>query len=70
MRRKAETEPETRVGNCCGCSRHSLLFKVPGIFRYRCAECFEREEGYRHHLTPAAASSTTTGKGRGEIGTW
>ena len=28
------------------------LFKVPGIYRYRCSECFEQETGYRHHLSP------------------
>lgn len=48
------TEPETRVGNCCGCNQHPVpLFKVQGMFRYRCAECFERETGYRHYLSPA-----------------
>jgi hypothetical protein len=53
--RRDITEPETRVGNCCGCQQLALLFKIPGIFRYRCATCFEKETGYRHHLTPAAA---------------
>ena len=45
-------EPETRVGYCCGdgCGNYALLFKVPGIFRYRCSECFQRETGYRHHM--------------------
>lgn len=38
-----EREPWERV----------LLFKVPGIYRYRCADCFEKEMGYRHHLSPA-----------------
>jgi hypothetical protein len=51
-------EPETRVGNCCGCNIYPMaLFKVPGIYRYRCAECFEKETGYRHHLAPAAPSA-------------
>ncbi len=46
-------EPETLVGHCCGCSADPMtLFKVPAIFRYRCSECFERELGYRHHLSP------------------
>jgi hypothetical protein len=40
-------EPETRAGHCCGC--HSIgtlpLFKVQGMFRYRCSACFERETG-------------------------
>jgi hypothetical protein len=43
-------EPETRVGNCCGCNTYALLFKMQGIFRYRCASCFEKETGHRHHL--------------------
>jgi hypothetical protein len=56
--KRAETEPETRVGNCCGCNRDPVpLFKVQGIFRYRCADCFERETGYRHHLSPPKAPS-------------
>jgi hypothetical protein len=46
-------EPKTLVGNCCGCHTWPLpLFKVPGIYRYRCASRFERETGYRHHLAP------------------
>ena len=51
-RHKLEAEPETRVGHCCGagCQQLALLFKVPGIFRYRCATCFEKETGRRHHL--------------------
>ena len=45
--------PETRVGICCGCHGDNLaLFKLPGLLRWRCAECFEREAGYRHHLAP------------------
>jgi len=54
MRREREgQEPETRVGICWGCQSDALaLFKVPSIYRYRCAECFERETGYRHHLSP------------------
>lgn len=51
MRRRELSEPETRVGNCCGCNHFPMpLFKVPGIYRYRCAECFERETGFRHHM--------------------
>lgn len=51
-------EPETRVGICCGCNGSSMsLFKVPGIYRYRCADCFETETGYRHHLSPPKAKS-------------
>lgn len=49
-------DPETRVGNCCGCHRHSLLFKVPrsiSEFRYRCDECYEKEVGVRHYLAPS-----------------
>lgn len=60
MRRRQPEEPETRVGNCCGtkCGNHDTLFKVPGIFRYRCAECFEREMGWRHHLSPQKRAAT------------
>jgi hypothetical protein len=55
--KRGEPEPETRVGNCCGChSDPETLFKVPGIFRYRCAACFQRETGYRHHLAPSGPS--------------
>jgi len=54
-RRRPDPEPETRVGICCGCGSDGLaLFKVPGIYRYRCAECFPLETGYRHHLSPPA----------------
>jgi hypothetical protein len=57
-RRREEAEPETRVGNCCGCHTDPVpLFKVSGIFRYRCADCFEKETGYRHHLSPQKAKS-------------
>lgn len=57
--KRAETEPETRVGNCCGCNTYpETLYKIPGIFRYRCATCFERETGYRHHLSPAKLNTT------------
>lgn len=53
-------EPESRMGYCCGtpgvgterCGRYEALFKIPRIFRYRCADCFQRETGYRHHLSP------------------
>jgi hypothetical protein len=51
-------EPETRVGICCGaeCNQRRtinavLLFKIQGMFRYRCATCFLSETGYRHHLS-------------------
>jgi len=52
--KRAETEPETRIGHCCGCRSPNdlLLYKVQGISRYRCDECFERETGHRHHLSP------------------
>lgn len=62
LRRGADTEPETRVGICCG--EHHLgnrdglaLFKVAGLFRYRCAECFTRETGAPHHMAPRAPPS-------------
>lgn len=56
MRRAHDFEaPETRVGICCGCRQDSMpLFKMPQLLRWRCAECFEREAGYRHHLSPRA----------------
>jgi hypothetical protein len=57
-KQKPNPEPETRVGICCGCQRSSMpLYKVPGIFRYRCAECFLRETGYQHHMAPRIAPS-------------
>lgn len=60
MKRHAETELETRVGNCCGdnCSdRYPVsLYKIPGIYKYRCAACFEKETGYRHHLSPSVVN--------------
>lgn len=54
MRTKREvSEPETRVGNCCGCNQCPVaLFKIQGIFRYRCAPCYARETGHWHHLAP------------------
>jgi hypothetical protein len=52
--KRDQTEPETRMGNCCGCNALATLplFKVQGIYRYRCAPCFEAETGFRHHLSP------------------
>jgi hypothetical protein len=47
--KKGAPEPETRVGNCCGCNEFALLFKVPNLYRYRCDTCFQKETGYRHH---------------------
>ena len=50
--RGPQREPESLVGNCCGCNRFPrLVFKVPDVDRYRCGECFERELGYKHHLS-------------------
>lgn len=58
MKRRETAEPETRVGICCGCHQDPMaLFKIPGIFRYRCADCFEKETGYRHHLSPPKPQS-------------
>src|SRR6266705_2177863 len=52
-RAKVEIEPETRVGICCGCQEGNMpLYKVTGLSRYRCAECYEVETGYRHYLSP------------------
>jgi hypothetical protein len=59
MRRyKRDAEPETRVGLCCGCREDRVsLFKVPGIFRYRCAACFRKETGFNHHMAPPPPAS-------------
>lgn len=57
--RRQDPEPETRVGNCCGCNSWPVpltLFKVPGVYRYRCDACFEVETGFSPHLAPAKAS--------------
>ena len=51
--RRLLDEPETRVGICCGCRADSMaLYRIPGLYRYRCDECFERETGHRHYLAP------------------
>lgn len=50
MRTRHEPEPQIRTGNCCGCQQFHLLFKVANTYRYRCAVCFRREEGYDHSL--------------------
>jgi hypothetical protein len=48
-RRTFAAEPETRIGICCGCNTWNLpLFKVPGIYRYRCAPCLRAETGSDH----------------------
>lgn len=58
MRMKREVrEPETRVGLCCGCEPDDALidkplYKIPGLSRYRCADCFEKETGHRHPGSP------------------
>lgn len=58
MRRRA-LDPETRVGICCGveCRKsptwdYVTLYKVAGVYRYRCADCYEKEVGWRHRLAP------------------
>lgn len=50
-------EPETRVGNCCGCNSLALLFKMQGIYRYRCSQCYQTETGQRHHLDDSPRTS-------------
>lgn len=61
-RRTHIDEPETRVGHCAGCRKFPIaLFKVPGVYRYRCAECFRAETGVDHHL----AQPTRNEPGRG-----
>lgn len=54
MNRRASThEPEVRIGHCCGCHTYPMaLYKIPAIYRYRCADCYESEMGYRHWLSP------------------
>jgi hypothetical protein len=64
-KKRPEAEPEIRVGICCGCQQDSMqLYKVPNVFRYRCALCFLKETGYQHHLAPRIAppliDTTTT----------
>lgn len=55
---RQQSEPETRVGHCAGCRQFPIaLFKVPGVYRYRCAECFRNETGFDHHLAPARADA-------------
>ena len=45
--------PEVRAGICCGCHGDNMaLFKLPGLLRWRCTDCYEREVGHRHHLAP------------------
>lgn len=52
MRQHRQPEPEIRSGICCGegCGEFDVLYKVPGIYRYRCDRCFKAEQGYRHPL--------------------
>lgn len=48
-KRSTKQDPETQVGICCGCNVWNLLlFKVPGIYRYRCAPCYRKETGTDH----------------------
>lgn len=52
--KRNQPEPEVHVGNCCGCNTYPItLYKIPGIYRYRCAGCFQTETGYSHHLAPS-----------------
>lgn len=39
--------PAMRAGHCCGCQLNQtvLLFKLPEIYRYRCALCYKKETG-------------------------
>ena len=52
MRRIRDAEPQSRVGFCCGCRQDDALYKIPGLFRYRCARCYREETGHFHYLTP------------------
>lgn len=59
-------DPELRVGQCCGdyCKdtlQDQQLYKIPGIFRYRCARCFYAELGQHHWSTvPGTAPALIT----------
>lgn len=59
MNRVKPIHPEVRTGNCCGelCrpGRFDTLYKVPNIYRYRCALCWEHEVGSWHHAAPQKA---------------
>ena len=51
--KRGAPDPEIRVGNCCGCNMFPVtLYKIMGIYRYRCAPCFEKETGCWPHLAP------------------
>lgn len=51
MPKRIENEPQVRVGNCCGCGACPVtLFKIVGIYRYRCDACYKKETGLRHWL--------------------
>lgn len=59
----SESESGLAVGNCSGCNQHAtLLFKIPNAFRYQCAECFQKELGYRHYLDPRPYDDTVKTK--------
>ena len=54
---RAPQEPLTRIGICCGCGEGDvLLFKIQGVFRYRCSCCYQKETGQRHWLDPEPKS--------------
>lgn len=56
--RRGLPEPEVRVGHCCGCHAYPIvLYKLQGIYRYRCAECYESETGFWPHLAPPRSTS-------------
>ncbi len=53
MKSRPDPEPETRVGHCCGCRADPVtLYKIAGIYRYRCDSCYQQETGLRHYLAP------------------
>lgn len=50
-RANPQPDPEIRIGICCGCSvSNLLLFRIPGVYRYRCSPCFRAETGTDHPL--------------------
>lgn len=60
--KRPDPEPEVRNGICCGegCRQYDTLYKVPGIYRYRCAGCYLKETGRFHPDTPAQVIHNVT----------
>lgn len=56
-RRQPDPLPEVRIGNCAGCSTFptTIYLITPGLHRYRCAPCYEKETGLWPHRAPSKA---------------